>query len=932
MTRRQIAGAVAFAVFVSTPPAHAASQIGVTSAVVPAARGTSTETEPRVLRVGLDMHANERIQTDAEGKAHLLFLDGSALSIGPSSEVVLDEYIFDPAARTGRISLSASRGLFRLVGGVISKTTPIELRTPTATVGIRGGIAMASVGETTSAAFLFGSEMTVTGSGGSQTADRPGFEITTNPDGTVNPPQPLSERMLARFSALEGGGPSGGGPNVTDADVAGSQVALFNSDAGLNEIDPAAGPPGPAGIPVLPLLNDAIEASQLQMTTAAAMTPAGGQDGVCQPGDGPACAGGSSAGTNGSPGSGAGSNGNSGDASADQIIGGGGSSGSSSFVGGGVTLGPSLPDLTLADVFVGRIKRSTDQATGTNDTLASDNIGLLGQPGVVSGVFDARATPTARFTIAAPDPLFPPLSTASAEPFGLSDLYGGGTITPDLKFLYYYLVDRVGGDRVFAFAGVPTPQAGVPDGGEVYAYSLNIDGVRLAILPFIDDVLTPSGGFFQPSQGYVVWANSPQNRAFGSGAVAIGGQGSSQVSAMSLLMGNVFDDGSGLPHLSGFALGDRRGQSSGLRTLFRSPLSSSDADDGSDFFGASADHFVLESSSVDPLDAILARGGEKVVNGVATPYFANVPATRGFAFASPRTTRTLTGFANALELDVDAAYNIVGAHHLGNASAADVSISTNNLTNGVFASFNLLDSNSGDDVLITFGGTQASGKSAFIDDGRFFAASQSVAIDGVPAGAGYLGLVTNSALKHEGFLPPGVTFCNCQYLNWGFFGGERFASPPAGPGLAHAELGTWVVGLPVGASQLVGIASQTATYSGHVIAGVMNGANIYQAAGAMTLSFTFGAGFYSFNSATISQFDGFSLTGANTAGPQFGGVEYTNVGQFAISGVKPGVGAVSAQVKGTFFGPGTPPQETGGNIVLSGQGYQGAGTYAARRP
>jgi len=900
-------GPVLFAALGALGPAAAAPQIGVTSAVLPAARGTPPAAEPRVLQVGLDMQANERVQTDAEGKAQLLFLDGSALSIGPNSEVVLDEYVYDPVAKTGKIALSASRGVFRLVGGAISKTTPVTLRTPTATIGVRGGIAMASVGETTSAAFLFGAEMTVAGAGGSkQSANRPGFEITANPNGTVNPPLPLSERTLAGFSAMEGGAGQAapGGPSVSDSDVASSQVSNLNSSVGAADSAPASG--GGSGGGASPPLGEVADASQQQMTLAAVMSMGGDEGSPTDPepdespeDDGPP-------------------------------IGDGPVAPAFSPVGGP----PAPTGLTLADVFVGRIKRATVPATGTNDNLAAENIPLLGQPGIVNGVFDARATPTTRLTIPAPAPnsfQFPVTSTAG--PFGAAPLEGFASFTPDQQFLTFELEDSVTGDRVFAFAGVPTPPAGAPVGGVTYQYSLGQDFPRNVQLPFLEDIAFPVGGA-SPPPGYVVWSSNPLNRAFGAGAVAIGGQGPAQQSAMTVLNGIVLNDGSGRPFVAGFAFGNRRNTSDTAfqREFYSSNFSSVDADDGSDFFGPSANHFVLESSLVNGADAIVSRGGQKLVNGSSTPLFSNVPATGGAAFAATRTTRTLNGFANAIELDIDASGFVVGAHEFGNADVVDVSISTDATAIGVNASFKLFDANVGEDVDILFGGSSPSSTNAFIDDRFFFAGSQSVLIDGVSAGSGLLGLVTSSALQHNGFLPAGVSFCNCQYLTWGFFGGQRLATAPAGPEIAQAELGTWVVGLPSNAAQLVGIATQTATYSGHAIAGVVNGPDVYQAVGSIALTLSFGAGLYSLDSVTIANFDGFTLTGTNTAGPQFSGNLYTNVGQFTISGTKPGVGVVNANIKGAFFGPGTPPENTGGKVNMSGTGYKAAGTYAAARP
>ena len=883
------AGAIAW-----FPAAHAATQIGVTSAVIPAARGTPPEAEARVLQVGLDMQANERVQTDADGKAQLLFLDGSALSIRPNSDVMLDEYVYDPISRTGKIALSATRGVFRLVGGAISKTTPVQLRTPTATIGVRGGIAMASVGQTTSAAFLFGSEMTVAGSGGStQTANRPGFEITTNPNGTVNPPLPLSERTLAGLSAMEGGGGGqgqGGGPAVSDSDVSDSQVSSLNSATSLADAAPASGGADP-GAGATPPLGEVAQASQQQMLNQSAM----GGDGGSPPSNG----GGSPIGP----------------------IGPGGDEGSES----------PTPGLTLPFTFVGRAKHASTPSAGTDDVSPTGNVGLLGQPGVVDGVFSASASSGGNLTINVEDGAF--LATSTQQPFGAGTLTGAGYLSDAQDFLLYQLAGVGDGRRVLAFAGVPTPTPAFPTTG-IWSYVLLNDFVREQTLPFIVD---PGVGSLMATNAYIAWDDSTpvSRRAFGASAVAILGQGPTQRSAFSAFFGNVDDDASGRPFINGRMRGQTRFGSNAATDriqFFRSAFASSDASDGSDFFGlAGPENFVLESAQVDNVDAVSARGAESFAIGQATQvFYPNNPAILGAPVAAPsRTTRTLNGFANALDLMYDLAGNFVGTQRLGTTgNPNDLTIMTNAGFNSVRAEFTLSASVDGSTVgaiLGSFGGLN----SAFIDDDRFVAATDIVIVSAQSV-LGELTMITNAGLQHDGFLPAGVSFCDCDYLTWGFLAGLRFLSAVTMTE-RHIELGTWVAGELSNVNQLVGIAPQTATYAGHVMAGVNNNGAIYQAVGAMSLNFTFGAGAFALNSVNITNFDGTNLAGVNSAGPQFGTNAY-NSGAFTIGGMHPTAGNITASVKGAFFGPGAPPLDTGGSVDFNGTAYTGHGTFAATQP
>jgi len=116
----------------------AQDEIGVTAAVNPNAIGTPPQAESRVLFVGDDVVFKERIETAGAGQTQILFLDESSLTIGPGSDVILDEFVYDPATGTGDMAVSVGQGVLRFVGGRIAKNEDVIFNTPFATVGIRG--------------------------------------------------------------------------------------------------------------------------------------------------------------------------------------------------------------------------------------------------------------------------------------------------------------------------------------------------------------------------------------------------------------------------------------------------------------------------------------------------------------------------------------------------------------------------------------------------------------------------------------------------------------------------------------------------------------------------------------------------------------------------------------------------------------------------
>jgi hypothetical protein len=120
--------------------ANAQPRIGVTQATDGEPRGRPPGGVDRVLRVGTDVQANEIILTSDNDRAHLIFLDGTTLTVGPNAQLTIDKFVYDPDSKKGELAINASKGVFRLIGGRISKTAAITVTTPSSTMGIRGGI------------------------------------------------------------------------------------------------------------------------------------------------------------------------------------------------------------------------------------------------------------------------------------------------------------------------------------------------------------------------------------------------------------------------------------------------------------------------------------------------------------------------------------------------------------------------------------------------------------------------------------------------------------------------------------------------------------------------------------------------------------------------------------------------------------------------
>ena len=229
----------------ATAPARS-EPIGIASATAGQPLGKPPAEQERVLRVGIDLQAGELVTTGAADRAHLLFLDGTALTVGPQARLTLDRFVYDNDRRLGELGLTASLGVFRLVGGRISKTVPITVNTPSGTIGIRGGIVLFKVepNETT-ATFLFGHQMTMTGAGLTQTVTAPGWQVSTTVGHGPMAPVPAPRGAFSeQMRMLEGLG-ARGADGRADGAVKSSGFGDRNSGRGPDFRGPIQGGPAP---------------------------------------------------------------------------------------------------------------------------------------------------------------------------------------------------------------------------------------------------------------------------------------------------------------------------------------------------------------------------------------------------------------------------------------------------------------------------------------------------------------------------------------------------------------------------------------------------------------------------------------------------------------------------------------------------------------
>ncbi len=138
LLRTAIAACV-ITMYAMTPAGAFAQQVGQASAIKTAAFQQPPSQPATELHLSDAIIWKSSLSTPANGALEVKFRDGSKLSMGAGSTVVIDEYAYAGSGDPGQQTLRYTKGLFRFVSGNIAKDK-VKIETPTVTIGIRGTI------------------------------------------------------------------------------------------------------------------------------------------------------------------------------------------------------------------------------------------------------------------------------------------------------------------------------------------------------------------------------------------------------------------------------------------------------------------------------------------------------------------------------------------------------------------------------------------------------------------------------------------------------------------------------------------------------------------------------------------------------------------------------------------------------------------------
>ena len=802
-------------------PVFAAPKVGVTAAVNQDARSRPPGGAQSVLTLGKNVVFNEQIITDGDGLVQVLLVDGTTFTVGPNSQLTIDEFVYDPNTGDAKVVATLAKGAFRFIGGQTSrKKGGATIRTPAGSLGIRGAMVEGNVqGGQGTFSMIFGEEVVYTGPGGSQRLFEPGFTLDVKGGGGSPQVRRRTSSDASTFqNALAGGpGQSGGSSRQpTDSGVANSQVSNVNSGAQsvpvptfrpvesttLNEVDE-------------PLTD--IDPTTEEVIVAPIVTPTPTRKPTVTPPD---------------------------TLLARMLLAPG--TYTTAFGSFGNPGARGLVGSTAATDFNVQLTRNNGRLTGTTPSGGTINLpdltGTQGDSGLqqfnVSGIG--------------------PLGAVSGPAFaGRND------------FVAYLL--GVGGDPAqpsYLFAGTPTTSnLLLSEASDVRAYTLTKDPIQNVAVPFFNPDLYGSLDNTNQTNLLIVERSPYFFKSFLTWT-DISGSGGSQRSATFVTAGGGITDANGMTALNSRRRGSFRGAADGPSFNMRgAPVESIPGAEGYHAYGPNAENFVV-GTGVDPADTFV-----DIPTNYCSYYTCPPPAntyTGDLNFGSihvadlvsetpksslSRTTRTHDGFMAGLAESRSEGFD--NPYPVGTNGLPNFSMATDAPSSQMAAVGNVVDfvpglgvngvNNIVKRLELTFGVNGGDfGEGAFVND-EFFGATYNnnlaktrLVTDDAQDVANTSDLTPGSYIVSGRAAPiPGYQHCtSCDYVDWGWWGTRVIADIADGGGTARRDervhMGTWVAGditdpadLPTGMS---------ASYAGTVIANIARNGDQYIAAGDFALS------------------------------------------------------------------------------------------------
>jgi hypothetical protein len=919
-----------------------AQEVGRVGAVNPRSQGTPPGRSQRVLDLGLDVIFKERIQTSREGSVSVAFVDKSTVGLGPDTDVVLDEYFYDPKVKTGTMLMNLGKGMLRFVGGEISHRGTVEVRTPVGTVGVRGGAFTVIYDPATRTLRVISTygRLTISNGLGTQRIDRPGFVVVVAAGQAPAAPVrsgsgdfDLPTRLIGSQPGQFGSAPrlptdQGTRTAYVNPTTAAPPSTVASLSGNASQASSGSRPPGGAR-PVTSLAG--AQAVQTAVSQQAALTTAvtdqaalgrtrtAGAAAVAAALDALALATQSQA------------------AAATLAA-------SASVAAANASTDPNAAvSRTAALSAAAAAQAALAQA---NADLAQAGAALAQAQALLANLQAAgnllQARPAVTQLVAATNAVLSAVRAVQGQAAVVQARALDVTALVSASFDAARLVPA----RSFALAGSATAGSAIPFLTDVFVSEAN--SLNATVTPMLGHRVR---GDVSPD-GFIVTPGVIRTLQIG---FSLTGSGASQSSSAMVATGGFVDGqpgtGNGLDFVGGFFASGRvtatdgpsfaRGSLAGANgSITLEPddvpatgsLDSTSTAGGLAGPGGALQFGYLTGNTTPAYDYVQPLGGEAPPPGLGDD--RDALTLRGYVSGSMTSTQLGSPpGANGLPPLLAATRQDFQFAGLG-GTPDDVTLIVDPVASTVQGTLKIrsLDPASRLASAIYQLGSDASSaatqRSAFIDNQTFALRSAGGTSATVSLRNGTIETVSGgnrqflfpwSAVRAgnpgaDAQYFPGVAMCGCSYTQWGFWSvdGTR------GSDSDYGNLNPWVAGQLGSIGQIPN--SGSATYAGHAVASINNAGSVYIAAGNFSHAVNFAT---QSGTGTISNLDGrtYAVTSALTAGTvQFSG---------AIAGTN-----AAGSMRGSFYGPGTPPLEMGGQFGIASTGgpaYAANGVFLGAR-
>ena len=99
---------------------------------------------------GAGIEKMDTVSTNSQGRAKITFVDATTVNITENSRLVIDDFVYDGNNKSkGKLGLKLALGTARYASGALAHGNPkgVNIRTPTATIAVRGTDFVMSVDE-----------------------------------------------------------------------------------------------------------------------------------------------------------------------------------------------------------------------------------------------------------------------------------------------------------------------------------------------------------------------------------------------------------------------------------------------------------------------------------------------------------------------------------------------------------------------------------------------------------------------------------------------------------------------------------------------------------------------------------------------------------------------------------------------------------------